>query len=118
MKAVELAKTFVVEELAVRPGQFFNLLCPAPDQGELWLRQRRLMQPGFHRERLAALADAMTATTAEMLERWRATHEDEVMLGEADPETGRRRYGYPTAVADDAVAEVLARGPSTRRRRK
>src|SRR6266581_3677603 len=25
--------------LAVRPGQFFNLLCPAPDQGELWLRR-------------------------------------------------------------------------------
>lgn len=25
--------------LAVRPGQFFNLLCPAPDEGELWLRR-------------------------------------------------------------------------------
>ena len=25
--------------LAVRPGQFFNLLCPSPDQGELWLRR-------------------------------------------------------------------------------
>jgi dihydroorotate dehydrogenase electron transfer subunit len=25
--------------LAVRPGQFFNLLCPAPDAGELWLRR-------------------------------------------------------------------------------
>ena len=25
--------------LAVKPGQFFNLLCPSPDTGELWLRR-------------------------------------------------------------------------------
>jgi dihydroorotate dehydrogenase electron transfer subunit len=25
--------------LAIRPGQFFNLLCPSPDVGELWLRR-------------------------------------------------------------------------------
>jgi dihydroorotate dehydrogenase electron transfer subunit len=25
--------------LAVKPGQFFNLLCPSPDIGELWLRR-------------------------------------------------------------------------------
>lgn len=25
--------------LAVTPGQFFNLLCPSPDEGELWLRR-------------------------------------------------------------------------------
>ncbi len=25
--------------LAVQPGQFFNLLCPSPDAGELWLRR-------------------------------------------------------------------------------
>jgi dihydroorotate dehydrogenase electron transfer subunit len=25
--------------LAVNPGQFFNLLCPSPDEGELWLRR-------------------------------------------------------------------------------
>ena len=27
------------KSVAVRPGQFFNLLCPSPDQGELWLRR-------------------------------------------------------------------------------
>src|SRR5262245_59223712 len=36
-------KQLVVEAspkaLAVKPGQFFNLLCPSPDQGELWLRR-------------------------------------------------------------------------------
>jgi dihydroorotate dehydrogenase electron transfer subunit len=25
--------------LAVKPGQFFNLLCPSPDDGDLWLRR-------------------------------------------------------------------------------
>ncbi len=25
--------------LAARPGQFFNILCPSPDDGELWLRR-------------------------------------------------------------------------------
>src|SRR5438874_9681875 len=25
--------------LAVKPGQFFKLLCPSPDVGELWLRR-------------------------------------------------------------------------------
>ena len=25
--------------LAAKPGQFFNLLCPSPDAGELWLRR-------------------------------------------------------------------------------
>ena len=25
--------------VAVKPGQFFNLLCPSPDAGELWLRR-------------------------------------------------------------------------------
>ena len=36
--------------LAVEPGQFFNLLCPSPDMGELWLRRPqsvyRIDRPG------------------------------------------------------------------------
>ena len=35
-----------------------------------WLRQRRLAQPAFHRQRLVAMADAMVACTEQMLERW------------------------------------------------
>jgi cytochrome P450 len=41
--------------------------------GDLWRRQRQLVQPAFHRDRIAAMADMMTATTGEMLERW-TTH--------------------------------------------
>jgi cytochrome P450 len=37
--------------------------------GEYWLRQRRLIQPGFHRTRLAALTQTMNAEIAAFLER-------------------------------------------------
>jgi enediyne biosynthesis protein E7 len=40
--------------------------------GELWQRQRRLMQPSFHRQRIAGLAGRMIEFTAAMLERWRS----------------------------------------------
>ena len=35
-----------------------------------WLRQRRLAQPAFHRQRIEALASVMTASAQEMAERW------------------------------------------------
>jgi cytochrome P450 len=39
-------------------------------EGDFWLRQRRLMQPHFHRKRLAALTEAMVEATAESLDTW------------------------------------------------
>jgi cytochrome P450 len=39
-------------------------------EGEFWLRQRRLMQPMFHRERVAAFADMMVAATERLLAQW------------------------------------------------
>ena len=38
-----------------------------------WLRQRRLAQPAFHRQRLMTMADAMVDCTEQMLERWDRT---------------------------------------------
>jgi cytochrome P450 len=38
--------------------------------GDYWLRQRRLMQPAFHRRRLENFAEIMTAATHRMLARW------------------------------------------------
>jgi cytochrome P450 len=38
--------------------------------GEFWLRQRRLMQPTFHRQRIARFGTFMTECTAGMLDRW------------------------------------------------
>ncbi|HTR62534.1 MAG TPA: cytochrome P450, partial [Candidatus Binataceae bacterium] len=40
-------------------------------EGDLWLRQRRLMQPMFHRQKIAAFGAMMTDCALEMLERWR-----------------------------------------------
>jgi cytochrome P450 len=42
-------------------------------EGPEWLRQRRLSQPAFSRERLASYAQAMTECTAEMLASWKDT---------------------------------------------
>ncbi|MGH9314140.1 MAG: cytochrome P450 [Vicinamibacterales bacterium] len=41
-------------------------------EDDFWLRQRRLAQPAFHRQRLAALAATMAETTRAFLDRWRA----------------------------------------------
>ncbi|MDQ3929201.1 MAG: cytochrome P450, partial [Chloroflexota bacterium] len=41
------------------------------NEGDSWLSQRRLMQPTFHRQRLAAFGTLMTDSTIQMLdERW------------------------------------------------
>ena len=41
--------------------------------GEPWRRQRRLMQPCFHRPNVAAFAVNMSDETARLLDRWQAT---------------------------------------------
>ena len=44
----------------------------ALSEGSFWRRQRRLMQPAFHRRRLAEFAEVMTEETARMLDSWEA----------------------------------------------
>ncbi|MEH2195233.1 MAG: cytochrome P450 [Nostoc sp.] len=39
-------------------------------EGDSWRSQRRLMQPSFHRQQIAAMVDDMTQLTNQMLERW------------------------------------------------
>ncbi|MDJ0595537.1 MAG: cytochrome P450 [Pleurocapsa sp. MO_226.B13] len=39
-------------------------------EGDQWKRQRRIMQPLFHRQRLSCIVEAMTSIIAEMLENW------------------------------------------------
>jgi cytochrome P450 len=47
-------------------------------EGDFWLRQRRLAQPAFHRERIAAYAATMADYTAQMLAAWRNGEERDV----------------------------------------
>ncbi len=44
-------------------------------EGAFWRRQRRIIQPVFHKERLEGFAAVMTDSTASMLERWDARRE-------------------------------------------
>jgi len=41
------------------------------NEGESWLRQRRLSQPAFHRERIASYARTMTGYADQMLASWK-----------------------------------------------
>lgn len=41
-------------------------------EGSHWRRQRRIAQPAFHHQRIAAFADVMTDATLKMLDRWDA----------------------------------------------
>jgi hypothetical protein len=43
------------------------------------------------------------------LEAWRETHEDQVFMSEENPDTGRRRYGYPVAEVKRMVDDVRRR---------
>ena len=43
------------------------------NEGSGWLRQRRLCQPAFHRERMASYGHTMAAYTEEMLTTWQDT---------------------------------------------
>lgn len=40
-------------------------------EGQFWLRQRRMMQPAFHRSRIANYAATMTACATHLLESWK-----------------------------------------------
>lgn len=44
-------------------------------EGDLWLRQRRMLQPQFHRQRLAALTDLMVDAIDETLAAWQEAAE-------------------------------------------
>ena len=39
-------------------------------EGDEWLRQRRIAQPGFHRDRIAAFGRTMTHAATELADRW------------------------------------------------
>ena len=45
--------------------------------GDFWLRQRRLAQPAFHRQRIEGFATIMTQATLNMLDRWAAYTDSE-----------------------------------------
>jgi cytochrome P450 len=62
------------------PGHSAQLKALAGDgltmsEGDLWLRQRRMMQPAFHRQRFSDYIDSITQATQAMLASWEARDE-------------------------------------------
>src|SRR6267143_1495295 len=72
-----------IEEVLVTRSRDFvkspgvRLLRPLLGEGlllsehDFWLRQRRLVQPAFHRQRVAAYGDVMTAYAERRLDEWK-----------------------------------------------
>ncbi|MCC6178709.1 MAG: cytochrome P450 [Chloroflexi bacterium] len=64
-----------------RKGAHYETLAPIfgnglmLSEGDFWLRQRRLVQPAFHRQRLGAFGKTMTDYAETMLERWASSAE-------------------------------------------
>ncbi len=50
----------------------------ATSEGETWKMQRRLAQPAFHRQQIAALASVVTQTVEDTLDQWRAPSNEPV----------------------------------------
>jgi cytochrome P450 len=92
-------------------------------EGEFWLRQRRLAQPAFHRERVASYGAVMVSETEEMLARWgaeeaRDIHEE--MMGLTMRIVAKTLFGTEVAsqVEDVGAAfEVVIREIAVRFRR-
>ena len=72
-------------------GYFYRILGPLlgngllTSEGDFWLRQRRLAQPAFHRQRINSYAETMVRFTQELLASWRAgqvrdVHDDMMQL--------------------------------------
>ena len=64
-------------------------------EGALWLRQRRLMQPVFHKRSVAAFGSLMTDETLAMLERWQPAMQDRAPL-DVPAEMARLTLGIAT----------------------
>lgn len=78
--------------------------------GELWKRQRKLINPAFHRRRLESHAAAMVGATRGMLDGW--TDGDEVDVSQAMMELTLRivaqiLFDHDATAETDAVADAM-----------
>jgi len=77
-------------------------------EGEFWLRQRRMLQPQFHRQRLAALTALMSEAIGEGLESWSQSGET-LDLGKALADITMRvitRTMFGGSLAAGEIAQV------------
>ena len=67
-------KSFSNEPLKLLLGQGL-----VTSEGDFWRKQRRLIQPAFHRERLAAFAQIMTDECAALIKKWHSLPDKSVV---------------------------------------
>ena len=81
-------------------------------EGDFWRRQRRIIQPAFHRQRLKNMAQTMTDATEKMLEQWESRNDEPL---DVDAEmarltlgaTGRTLFGADATVEAEEVGQAL-----------
>jgi cytochrome P450 len=86
-------------------------------EGVRWRRSRRLMQPAFHRGRLAALGAGMTEATLSMLERWETLVDGGEPVDVAEEMgaltlgiTARALFGFDISTDADGLGRRIAEG--------
>jgi cytochrome P450 len=79
-------------------------------EGDFWLRQRRLMQPAFHREKLAALVESMAEAAEAHVESWQPGELDiaQDMLTLTMGIAGKGLFGAELGGKADAVGPALS----------
>jgi len=60
----------VLKDRVVRKSRWFFGQGLLTSEGDFWLRQRRLSQPAFHRERIASYANIMTGYAEQLVANW------------------------------------------------
>jgi cytochrome P450 len=79
-------------------------------EGDFWLRQRRMIQPQFHRQRIASFATMMTNATDDVMRVWNEQPETEVEMGARMAQitveiVSRTLFGTAT-LTPDAIASL------------
>ncbi|WAS81764.1 MULTISPECIES: cytochrome P450 [unclassified Corallococcus] len=75
------AKNYTKEHLTYRMVRWLTGNGLLVSTGDFWLRQRRLAQPAFHRQRIAGMAAGMVRHTEAMLQRWEPASANGTPLG-------------------------------------
>ena len=83
--------------------------------GESWRRQRRLMQPAFHRQHIAQMATLMTEATLQLLKHWEKEVEEQRVLNVENEMTrltlqivGKALFTMDVSATSDAFGQAYA----------
>jgi cytochrome P450 len=74
--------------------------------GEFWLRQRRLAQPAFHRERIAGYADLIREHTAQAMASWRVGEVRDVHVDMMETTLKIVAHALFGAQKDESIVEI------------